>query len=328
MNILYITNTKTSWTKNDYDILSKHFKVTNLFVNSYIDILKSINPFFILKHDVVLVWFASLSFSPLLFISWLLKRKIVIIAGGYDVVKVPEIKYGGFLDSWPKRIIRKLMFMAAEKVVSISFSNQKEAIENANVPSSKSVMIYHGFKDPNIPLKIFQERKKQVVTIGIINNETYYRKGYKYFFELAQILPDWNFIHIGKISDDFQHKLQFQNCKNISMLGFLPLSEFNEVLNQSKFYLQLSVHEGFGCSIVDAALLGCYPIVFDRYAMSEVVDGCGEIIEFEDIELIKFKIEELENTNLNVEEIQLHYLNKFPSEVREKKLINLITSFY
>ena len=208
----------------------------------------------------------------------------------------------------------------------ISISNQKEALENAKIPRSKSVMIYHGFKDPNIPLKLFQERKKQVVTIGIINNETYFRKGYKYFFELAQILPDWNFIHIGKISDDFQYKLQFQNCKNISMLGFLPLSEFNEVLNQSKFYLQLSIHEGFGCSIVDAALVGCYPIVFDRYAMSEVVGGCGEIIEFENIGLIKYKIEELENKKFNVDEIQLHYLNKFPSEEREKKLINLINS--
>lgn len=325
-NILYITNTKTTWTDNDYKILAKHFNVTYHFIDSFIDILKSLNPFFILKHDVVLVWFASLSFSPLLFISWLLKRKIVIIAGGYDVVKVPDIKYGAFLDSWPKRIIRKLMFMAADKVISISFSNQNEAIENAKVPSSKSVMIYHGFKNPNIPLKIFQERKKQVVTIGIINNETYYRKGYNYFFELAQILPDWDFIHIGKISEDFQHLEQFRNCENISMLGFLPLLKFNEVLNDSKFYLQLSTHEGFGCSIVDAALVGCYPIVFDRYAMSEVVKGCGEIIEFENIESIKWKIMELENSNLHVEDIQSHYLSKFPMQIREDKLNNLISS--
>ncbi|WP_348810466.1 glycosyltransferase [Flavobacterium maritimum] len=328
MNILYITNTKTTWTNNDYEILAKHFNVSNNFIGSFESILKSLNPFFILKHDVVIFWFASLSFSPILFLSWILRKKIIIIAGGYDVVKVSDTKYGAFCDSWPKRMIRKLMFIAADKVVSISFSNQREALENANVPISRSVMIYHGFVDPKISVQTFEERKKQVVTVGIINDETYIRKGYKYFFELAQIMPDWDFIHIGKVTEDFQHMVDFHKCKNLSMMGFLPTKRFNEVLNESKFYLQLSNHEGFGCSIVDAALMGCYPIVFDRYAMREVVQGCGEIIEFPNIELVQCKIRELENANLNVEDIRLHYLKKFPNESREERLVNVISSLF
>lgn len=328
MNILYVSNTKANWALNDFDLLAKHFEITDNFVCSLSSSIKSMNPLFIIRYDVVIFWFASLSFFPILLVSWILRKKIIIIAGGYDVVKVPSIKYGAFLESWPKKLIRKFMFKVSDIVVSVSYSNQHEALENVKVPKSKSVMIYHGFKKNQPPLKNFQERKRQLVTIGAITNENYLRKGHKYFLELAQRMPDWNFILIGKVSSDFRHLKEFQNCQNLCMLGFLPDSKFNEILNESKFYLQLSTHEGFGCSIVDAALMGCYPIVYDQYAMPEVVEGCGKIIKYLDLSSVEIAISELENIDLKVESIRSYYLDKFPEKIREEKLVKLISSFY
>lgn len=326
MNILYVSNTKASWALNDFNILSRHFNVTDNFVSSIKSSFKAMNPFFIIHHDVVVFWFASLSYLPILLVSWILRKKIVIIAGGYDVVKHPNINYGAFNESWPKRFLRKFIFLVSDRVISVSFSNQQEALHNVKVPNSKSEMIYHGFKKNQLPLRKFQDRKKQIITIGAVTNETYLRKGHKYFVKLAQRMPDWKFILIGKVSSDFQHLREFQECLNLSLPGFLPDTKFNEILNESKFYLQLSNHEGFGCSIVDAALMGCYPIVYDQYAMPEVVEGCGRIVKFGDLSSIESVVSELENTNINVESIRSHYYNKFPEEVREEKLVKLLTS--
>jgi glycosyltransferase involved in cell wall biosynthesis len=326
IKILYVSNTKASWDRNDLKLLSKHFETTDKYIGSLKSSFKSMNPFFILKYDIVFFWFASLSFFPILLVSWILRKKIVIIAGGFDVVKLPDIHYGAFLDPWPKKLLRKLMFFYADKVISVSYSNQKEAYENANVPRSKSVMIYHGFKNPHWPLMSFKNRKNQIISIGVINNETYFRKGHINFLKLAKLMPAWDFFLIGKISHDFKYLEEFQKCRNISLPGFLPENDFNRFLNESKFYLQLSEHEGFGCSIVDAALMGCYPIVFDRYSMPEVVNGCGSIINFPDLNSVEKTIIELMNSDIDVELIRSHYLNKFPEETREKKLFELISS--
>ncbi len=242
-------------------------------------------------------------------------------------MKLPGIQYGAFSESWARKLLRKFMFIVSDKIVSVSYSNQKEAFINAKVPISKSVVIYHGFKDSQMLLKHFQERKRQVVTIGAINNGNYLRKGYKYYLELAQSMPDWKFIHIGQVSSDFHYINEFQACQNLNMLGFLPEEKFNETLNESKFYLQLSTHEGFGCSIVDAAIMGCYPIVYDMSAMPEVVAGCGKIVKFMDMGSVKRAISELENSDIDVESIRSHYLAKFPEKLREEKLVELITSF-
>ena len=327
MKILFIYNTKVSWTQNDINLLSNHFIVKDIYIKSLTSTLISANPFLILKYDAVVFWFASLSYFPVFLISWILKKKIIIFAGGYDVAKVPDIRYGAFfLDSWLKKLIRGFMFKAADKICSVSISNQNEAIENAKIPVTKSVMIYHGFKNTQVPLKKFQDRNKQIVTIGGINNDTYLRKGHKYFLELSKNMPDWNFILVGKVSSDFLYNNEFLKCPNIKITGFLSDSQFFETLQESKFYLQLSSHEGFGCSIVDAALMGCYPIVFNRYAMPEVVEDCGTVVKFLDLKSVERIINELEYSDIDVENIKVHYLNKFSEYKREAKLVELISS--
>jgi len=316
---------KTSWVQNDLRLLSRHFQITDKFIQSMRNCISALNPYVILKHQVIIFWFASLSFFPIFLMSVMLRKKIIIIAGGYDVAKVPDIQYGAFTEKGLKLLLRKFMFKASDKIVSISHSNQKEALDNAKVPTSKSIMIYHGFKENKIPLLPFANRKKQILTIGVLNDITYQRKGYIHFLELAKKMPDWQFVHIGKVSPKFSYLQEFRSRSNLSLCGFLPDTEFYKVINESKFYLQLSMHEGFGCSIVDAALMGCFPIVFDRYAMPEVVAGCGEVIEFPKVESVEKAIMNFENSDIDVEKIRSHYLEKFSESKRENKLVQLIS---
>ena len=322
---MYVYNVRTPWTKNDLALLSEKNEVSDCFYSKPSDHFKLSNPFFIFKHDVIVFWFASLSFFPIAFVAWLLRKDTIIIAGGFDVVKLPSIGYGGFANPWYKRIFRRFIYRKAKKVLSISKSNQNEALTNAKVSPDKSTIVSIGFFPKSIPLTPFEARKNKIISIGGITNETYLRKGHKYFLELARIMPDWQFVLVGKIAPDFKYLEDFKSCSNLTMTGFLPDEDLDDLLNESKYYVQLSHHEGFGCSIVDAALMGCYPIVFDRFAMPEVVEGCGSIVPPESVELVKQEI--LKGPSVEVEKMRVFYQDKFPMEKRKKALNRIISNF-
>ena len=50
--------------------------------------------------------------------------------------------------------------------------------------------------------------------------------------------------------------------------------------SESKVYCQLSLHESFGCALVEAMLCDCIPVVTNRGALPEIVGKEGYIIPF------------------------------------------------
>ena len=324
--VLYLYNTKTTWTENDYEKLSRHFTVTQGFIHTIGDQLRWVNPFRLSSYDVVITWFASLSFLPIALMARLLHKGVVIIAGGYDVVRLPEINYGAWTQNPISRVAREIMFHLADTIVSVSQSNQHELIENVRVSAERSIMLYHGFEDPVVVLRSFDSRQKRIVTIGEITNSTLTRKGYDSFLKLAELMPDWDFWLIGKVDPKVGDWVDQNVGNNVSVPGYVSDESLKEILNDTRFYVQLSVHEGFGVSIVDSALMGCYPIVFDRFAMPEVVAGCGTVIEFGHLNDVKDAILSMNTQSINVEEIRQFYLAKFPSINRENGLCSVVNA--
>ena len=56
--------------------------------------------------------------------------------------------------------------------------------------------------------------------------------------------------------------------ENVTFLGFLKKTELIGYYKTSKFYLQLSRHEAFGVSVVEAMSYGCIPIVSNQYSIN------------------------------------------------------------
>ena len=77
---------------------------------------------------------------------------------------------------------------------------------------------------------------------------------------------------------------------NIRYLGFIEREELEKYYQGSKVYLQLSRHEAFGVSVVEAIMGGCVPIVSNCYALPEIIGDSGYIVEDyidETVEIIK-----------------------------------------
>lgn len=323
--ILYLYNVETTWTQNDMKHLASKHSLTPLLIKTKPNAFKAANPLLILKHDIVFCWFGSLNFLPCVLMAKLLGRKITIIAGGFDVARVPTIKYGGFYRSTLSMFLRRLIFALADKVSTVSKYNTMEANTNAGVRFSKIRMIYHGFQETEKSVKAFSERKNQIISVGSINPETLKRKGHDRFVKLAQELPEYQFVLAGRYAQECKDKIEKLNIPNLKLVGFLDDSALSRLMEESKIYVQLSEHEAFGCSVVEAGLHGCKIIASNKSALPEIVGRSGSIFDPDDISGIKNLLkEQMAETDFNTERQVKSFQTRFPVSSRKAGLLEMI----
>lgn len=96
--ILFVSSSFPTFAKKDYELLNSKFNVR--LVQYELNSLKSLLllvPRIIVSviwADISFSWFGSFhAFFTVLF-SRILKKKAVVVAGGHDVAKIPEINYG------------------------------------------------------------------------------------------------------------------------------------------------------------------------------------------------------------------------------------------
>ena len=277
--ILYIISGETGYKKTDEIILRSlgNVRKSNYISNwNYIDPKLFIN---LIWCNTIVIWFASFHALPVILLNYFFNKRLIIIAGGFDVANVPKINYGAMRGK-SRAKLGKWLLSRAHSVIAVSKSNRQEIIENGNVAPKKVSLIYNAI--PETKITYARGKKNQVLTVGAINEETYLRKGLDRFIEIAKIMPTIRFIHIGKWTDkkgksnretiDYVKSI---SPSNIKYIGFVKKNILEKYYSESKIYLQLSRHEAFGVSVVEAISKGCITIVSNEYALPEIVNNYG-----------------------------------------------------
>ena len=282
-NILFIISGETGFKKIDEKILQSFSNVKKINYQSFLDYLSFKIFYDVIWADSILIWFASMHAIPAILLNYIFNKPLYIIANGWDVANVPQIRYGA-MRVGSRKIIGKWILSRAYKVIADSKSNQYEILNNAKVHPKKVELIY--LVVPNITFDYMPKKKNQILTVGEINEETFLRKGLDRFIRIAKQLPDVPFIHIGKWSDksgnpsvktiNYVKKI---SPTNIQFLGYIKRKELERYYLESKIYLQLSRHETFGVSVVEAIASGCIPVVSNQYALPEIVGKNGYITD-------------------------------------------------
>ena len=96
----------SSFIKRDYDIISRVHEVKKVNFSGPDDAVKLMKA--VANCDLVLIWFAGGHAFAAVFLAKLLRKKSMIIVGGFDVARVPEINYGRFTQSWTKKFLTKM----------------------------------------------------------------------------------------------------------------------------------------------------------------------------------------------------------------------------
>jgi len=308
--------------ENDEKILKKYFNVISVTLKSEKHFNRKI--FNILKNekiDLIFIWFALHNFAPTIFFSKLFRIKTIVIAGGYDVAKVPEIGYGQFNYNRKKRFFARFVLKNADLILPVSNFTKNEILDKAK--PKKYEVVYNG-----INTEIFKpaqiEKEKIVLTIGRVKRTTIKLKGLETFAKTSLHFPSYKFAIIGQIENDMVNELKKINPKLI-FIGEIPHKKVINWLQRSEVYCQLSCRESFGMGVAEAMSCGCITIVTDVGALPEVLGDAGFYTKYGDEQATVEAVKKALNTSDELgEKSGARIKEKFSLQKREKKLVEII----
>jgi glycosyltransferase involved in cell wall biosynthesis len=326
--ILFVYSVLPSFIRTDLEILQKHFDVKKLktetfFVpqrgKSFLSFLRLLKG--ILWANIAFTWFADVNAFFIVVFCKFLRKKSVIVVGGYDIVYIPEIDYGD-LKSPFARIRTKFILNHASKI--LPFSNYaKERVMNI----TRKVNAYA------IPLAcdtekfrpINEKKENLVITVCYVDKSNIKRKGLKTFVESAKFLPQLRFALIGSHIDDSINHLKEISSSNVEFTGFVQDEELFAFYQRAKVYCQLSYEEGFGVSLIEAMACACVPVVsLKAKVFRETVGEYGFYTPYGDVEKTVEAIKKASKaSNLGIK-VRERVNDLFSIAKREKELLRVI----
>ncbi len=319
--ILFVHQGLKSFVHYDYEILNESYEV--LLLNLYSYSLKNLSSLFgsILRTDLVFIWFLGRHAILPLLLAALLKKRVILVPGGWDAAACPEIGYGLMMGARKKWV--RMLYHLATKIVAISEANRNDIEENVDKNlKSKIRLIYQGFYEEAVA---GAGEKAGVLTVGGVNRSNLVRKGLLDFVHLSRRFPGIPFVIIGKWEDEKAvQTLRSAAGENVFIAGEVSDSELNEWMCRSKIYVQLSYHEGFGCAVAEAMLRECIPVVTDRYALPEVVGETGYIVSYGNMDQAEAALKQALADNKRGPAARHRILSHFPLKKRNEALKTLV----
>jgi glycosyltransferase involved in cell wall biosynthesis len=272
------------------------------------------------NHDLCYIWFSGVHAFWALVAARILTKKIVIVAGGYDAVYMPEIGYGLKYENkgWRRAYFA---FRHADQVLAVSESILKSMAVVGKADNVRTV--YHGFDSHHfVPAGV---KRDIVITVGHIKWSNVKRKGFEFYVRAAAKMPIVKFVIVGRYYDDSIDYLKSIATPNVEFTGYLSDNELHHLMQQARVYCQLSAHEGFGCALAEAMLSECIPVVTDRGSLPEVAGPDAFYVDYGDVEGTAQAIRNA-LTAESGRKYRERIMELFPLEAREKRLCELMES--
>ncbi|MFQ5910025.1 MAG: glycosyltransferase family 4 protein [Thermoplasmata archaeon] len=311
---VHISRVPPSFVSKDMEILSSEFSLESLYYSRRSDVLRLASK--VAKASIAFCWFAWDQAAWAVRFSQLLGKKSIVIVGGFDVVHMPEINYGNLLS---RKSARRTKYAISKSTKALAVSNSIREDAVSLTERSDIDVVYHGFDSGEF--RPGAEKEDIVLTVGEINESNLQRKGLLTFFKAAQLLPDVRFAAVGKVErlpSEFHGLL---SLPNLEVPGFVPSEDLLDYMQRAKVYVQVSAHEGFGCSLAEAMLCECIPIVTSRGALPEVVGEAGHYVRFGDPNATAEAIETAISDDSSGKRARRRIQTRFPLEKRREALL-------
>ena len=325
IKICFVGNLSNTFIKNDYKILKNRFNV---------DVIEPpkkksewLKYTFVLakkvwQSDLIFSWFAGWHSAFAVLFTKLFRKKLIIVAGGYDVAYAPEIKYGAFTNL-KEKIPMTYVLQNANLVLAVSEFTKKEILDRLHPKRLK--VVYNGV-DIEMFKPSLEKKEKIAVTIGGATKQHCKLKGLETFAKSSVHFSDYKFVIIGSTEPSTVAKLKKINPK----LVFTEKITHDEVmkwLQRAKIYCQLSYIESFGLGNAEAMCCGCIPVVTEIGALPEIVDRNGFYARYGDVESTTDAIKKALDCNNELTKMARERIKKmFSLEKREKELVEIIRS--
>jgi glycosyltransferase involved in cell wall biosynthesis len=324
IKILFVYSHLQSFVRSDLEILQKYFDVKKLRITTFKNPLNMFRLLFGMANvHLIYTWFAGTNAFFIVLFSIFLRKKSVVVVGGYEVAYVPEIGYGSLLSPFG-RVKVKFVLRNATKLLAVSKSTFKEALHFTQ--PKRIAVVYNGVDIEKF--RPFGRKENLVMTVAYgIDERTTKLKGLDTFVRASAYLPNVQFILIGKYDDVSIALLKKMASSNVTFAGYVPHDFMPDFYGKAKVYCQLSAHESFGVALAEAMACGCVPVVTRRYALPEVVGDAGFYVPYGDPKAAAEAIKKALKSNKGIEARER--INEYFSlKARKRKLIKEILDIF
>ena len=314
-----------SLNKKKSDVLFKHklnvFSALIWFIKSIYELIIGV-----IWCDVTFSWYGKMHAFFGIFFSKVFRKKSIVVSGGDEVEKgMINDKPWGSCSHPIKKWFVFYVFKNADLILAHSKYNLNSTINNAKADPNKVRLIYHG-----IDTDLFQpvpgiQRKNLVVSVGNINEENLYRKGLLYFVKSAKYLPEIQYLLIGKfLEPKAVRQIKSIAPSNVRFIDGIYGNDLVKVFCNAKVYVQPSLCESFACSMAEAMLCECIPVVSTLAALPEVVGEAGIYVDNLNPQGIAEKIEQaLQHPELKVM-ARKRIENEFSLKIRTQGMLRAV----
>lgn len=285
--VLLISPSPSTFIERDFEALRQEYPVREIVISNYqgknglkrslqitFEILRGV-----LWADLAYTWFAHNHSYLAVKLATLLGKRTIVVIGGYEVAREPEIDYGAQLD--PNRAKRvNYIIQNADHILAVSKFNKREILGLGD--HRHVAVVYNGIDCTQFSPG--EEKENLVITVCQISQSNIVRKGLNTFIEAARLLPDLQFSILGRELDGSAKDLRRNAPPNVEIIPSPPQDELLQWYRQAKVYCQLSYYESFGVALAEAMSCECIPVVTDRGALPEVVGDTGFVVPYGDAE--------------------------------------------
>lgn len=275
MNVLFTSTLNTSFIREDLALLRKHVHVDHLVTRGLFA------PLAVLlrmpRADVTFTWFASVYSCAVVALARLFGRRSVIVVGGVDASREPEIGYGIWLSPWKSPLVRWAMRHAARiLVVDPFFEGEVRRLaryDGANiryVPTGYDAGRWspEGAKEPMV-----------LTVAGCHDRRRMKKKGVDLLFDTARLMPAVRFVVIG-IHAHLLEEVRRTAPANVEIVPFAEQGELLQWYRRAAVYCQPSYTEGLPNSLCEAMLCACVPVGTRVGGIPTAIDGIGFLVEY------------------------------------------------
>ncbi len=261
--ILFVHPAEAAFIQADLDLLRKHYNVRVLDIGSRKRNLRGVLGAVcgmargVLWADLTFCWFAERHAEWMVRISRMLGRPSIVVVGGYEVAKVPEIGHGSLFDPKKAKMV-KYILRRATKVLPVDESLKDDAMKNLGIDGKNFQTVHTGHDSEKF--KPAGRKENMVLTVGFVDKVTIRRKGLDVFVKAAGYLKDVKFVLVGNSSDNTMDALRAMAPSNVEFAGFVPHDQLAGYYQRAKVYCQLSMYEGLPNALCEAMLCECVPV--------------------------------------------------------------------
>jgi glycosyltransferase involved in cell wall biosynthesis len=320
VNVLFTSTLVTSFIREDITLLRKHVHVDHLMTRGLrapIAVLMRMP-----RADVTFTWFASVYSCVVVALARVFGKPSVIVVGGVDASREPEIGYGIWLSPWKSVLVRWAMRHATRLLVVDPFFEGEvrrlAGYDGTNiryVPTGYNASRWRpeGVKEPMV-----------LTVAGCHDRARMKKKGVDLLFEAAGLLPATRFVVIG-IHAHLLEEVRRSAPANVEIIPFVAQEELLEWYRRAAVYCQPSYTEGLPNSLCEAMLCGCVPVGTRVGGIPTAIAGTGFLVEYGNAQALSGALQQAlaADPGLGMR-ARDHIATNFSLERREQSLLQVL----